>query len=438
MIRVEQVIAGSAAEDAGLTPGDQLLAVDQRSIEDIVDFFVALQQKTRVDLLVQRPPQEPFLLPLEFAEDEDPGLVPAHPQPTGCGNNCLFCFVHQLPKGMRRTLYVKDEDYRFSWLYGSYITLGNISEEQISRIIRDQLSPLYISVHATDEKIRCQLLGKDVPPIIPLLQRLTSGGIELHTQVVLCPGFNDAKVLQTTITDLAAFCPQIVSLAIVPIGLTRYRDHLPEIEPVSPKLASETLDLIEQAQQQQLARTGQRFVFAADELYLRAARDFPPLAHYEELWQLENGVGMLALFRSEAAEVLLEAIPLGLRKVSLVTGQSFAEELESFATRLGIRTGCEIQVVAVENHFFGPSVTVTGLLTGSDIMAAFAGVDPGEAVIVPEVVFNEGESLLLDDKRMEYLEQHFDVPVIRVSSDPWGILDGLERLDSHEIEIVEG
>ncbi len=425
------------AEEAGILAGDQLLAVDQRPIDDIVDFFIALQQQTKANLLVQRGGEPPFEVFLEFEEDEDPGLVPEHPEPARCGNSCIFCFVHQLPKGLRRTLYVKDEDYRFSWLYGSYITLGNITEHQLQRIIRDQLSPLYISVHATDEEVRCRLLGKQVTPIRPLLQHLTAAGIELHTQIVLCPGFNDGEVLQRTIADLSFFWPQIASLAIVPIGLTRYREHLPGIEPVSFALAASTLDLIETIQKQQLAATGRRFVFAADELYLRAARDFPPLDSYEDLWQLENGVGMVPFFRQEAEEVLLEAIPLNLRKISLVTGQSFVAELEKFAQRLGTRVGCELQVVAVDNHFFGQSVTVTGLLTGADIIAAFADIDPGEALFIPDVLFNEGEDLLLDDKRIEDLELHFKIPVVRISSDPWGIMDGLECLDCSEIEIVQ-
>ncbi len=440
MIAIDQVIAQSAAEMAGILSGDQLLAVDTRPVEDIVDYFLALETKASVNLLLRRG-DEPVEALLELGAEEDPGLVPAHPEPTRCGNHCIFCFVHQLPKGLRRTLYVKDEDYRFSWLYGSYITLGNTTEEELQRIERDHLSPLYISVHATDEEVRCRLLGKQVSPILPMLERLTAAGIELHTQVVLCPGFNDGEVLLRTINDLACFWPQILSLAVVPVGLTRHRSHLPQLEAVSAELAAKTLDIIEQAQGRQFENTGSRFVFAADEFYLRAARSFPSIENYEGLWQLENGVGMLAQFRCDAAEVLLDAIPLELGRVSLVTGCSFAAELESFATRLAARTGVELQVVAVENRFFGSSVTVTGLLTGVDIIAAFDAIDPAElgtALLLPDVLFNDGDNLLLDDMRIEELEQHFNIPVIRISSDPWGILDGLERLDCSGIEILQG
>ena len=438
MIIIDRVIDQSPAEMAGIMSGDQLLAVGTKPVDDIVDYFLALEAMTSVNLLLRRGEDEPFVIMLELGEEEDPGLVPAHPEPACCGNNCIFCFVHQLPKGLRKSLYVKDEDYRFSWLYGSYITLGNASEEELQRIVRDRLSPLYISVHATDEEVRCRLLGKQVPPILPMLERLTAAGIELHTQVVLCPGHNDGEVLRRTIDDLAAFWPQILSLAVVPVGLTRHRSHLPHLDVVTEELACTSLDILEQAQQQQLETNGSRFVFAADELYLRAARKFPGIESYEALWQLENGVGMLPQFRTEAEEVLLDAVPLELGRVSLVTGHSFAPELEKFATRLTTRTGVELQVVAVDNRFFGRSVTVTGLLTGADIIAAFDAVDPGTALLLPEVLFNDGDNLLLDDMRIEDLEQHFNIPVLRVSSDPWGILDGLERLDCNDIEILQG
>jgi putative radical SAM enzyme (TIGR03279 family) len=438
MIEIEKIIVQSPADLAGILSGDRLLAIGAKNIDDIVDYFLALEDQTSVNLLLSRGDADPFEVQIELGEEEDPGIVPVHPAPEKCGNNCIFCFVHQLPKGLRHSLYVKDEDYRFSWLYGSYITLGNTTQEEIQRIVRDHLSPLYISVHSTDEEMRCHLLGKKVLPILPALEQLTAGNIELHTQIVLCPGFNDGAVLEKTIRDLASYWPQVKSLAIVPVGLTGHREHLPKLELVSEPLAMATLDLLETFQQEQLAKTGSRFVFAADELYLNASRPFPGLDSYEDLWQLENGVGMVPQFRCEAEEVLLDAIPLELGKVSLVTGQSFAKELEHFAARLSARTGTELQVVPVENRFFGSTVTVTGLLTGADIMAAFDTTDAGVAILLPEVLFKDGDNLLLDNISIEDLEKHFNLPVLRVSSDPWGLLDGLERLDCNDIEILQG
>ena len=437
MLEIEEVIAGSVADLAGLRAGDQLLTLDQRVIEDIVDYFLAIDQQSVLELEVLRD-KELFQCRLELEEGETPGLIPVHPEPLHCGNNCVFCFVHQLPRGMRRTLYVKDEDYRFSWLYGSYITLANLGDAELQRILVDRLSPLYISVHATDEEVRSRLLGKRLPPILPLLERLIEGGIRLHTQIVVCPGYNDGAILDQTMRDLARLHSGILSLAVVPVGLTRHRDRLPRLDPLTAEAAALVLDQVDAMQQVCLDEWGGRFVFAADELYLRARCELPPLEGYEELWQLENGVGMIPLFRAEAEEVLLESTPLDLRKVSLITGSSFAMELEGFARRLGVRTGTELQVVSVENRFFGSSVSVAGLLTGRDILAATEGRDLGEAVLVPDVLFKADEELLLDDMSLAELEAGVGVPVLRISSDPWGILDGLERLDCRDIEILEG
>lgn len=438
MIRIEQIEANSPAARAGIEPGDELIGIDSRSIEDIVDYYLGLEAaSSSINLLLERD-AERFPVTLELEADEDPGLVPAHPEPQRCGNDCLFCFVHQLPRGMRRTLYVKDEDYRFSWLYGSYVTLANLQERDFTRILRDKLSPLYISVHTTDETVRRRLLGKTVPPLLPQIKRLVDAGIELHTQVVLCPGINDGVILRQTIDALAGLWPGVRSLAVVPVGLTRYRRSLPQLMPVCAHLAATTLEQIEERQRVFLEKFASRFVFAADEFYLRAERNLPPLSEYEELWQLENGVGLIAQFRHDAEEVLLESIPLDLHKVCLVTGSSFRAELEKFAARLGARTGVELAVVAVENLFFGEQVTVSGLLTGADILAAFREVDPGQGVLLPEVLFNTGDNLLLDDMPLAEFERQLRVPVLKVSSDPWGILDGLERLDCQEIEILEG
>lgn len=438
MLAIEQILPGSAADAAGVGTDDQLMAIGTRIIDDLVDYHLALAATVNLEVLLQDAAGRTRVALITRSADEDPGIIPRHPEPARCGNDCLFCFVHQLPKGLRKSLYIKDEDYRFSWLYGAYITLGNIREDELTRIITDQLSPLYISVHATDDACRRQLLGKPVAPILPLFERLCAAGIELHTQIVLCPGLNDGEVLRRTLEDLRRFWPRIRSLAVVPVGLTRHRQQLPVLAPVSAEQAQEVLDLIEGFQAFQFKQTGSRFVFAADELYLRAGRDVPPVSDYEALWQLENGVGLLASFRDEVAEVLLDAVPLDVKKVSLVTGTSFAGELRKFATQLGLRTGVDLQVIEVENHFFGTGVSVAGLLTGGDILAALKKSDLGQGVLLPDVLFRQVDDLLLDDLDLSALQQQFDVPLLVVSSDPWGILDGLERLDCPDIEIFEG
>lgn len=434
MLKITQIHPGGIGEELELEAGDAVLAVDGQPVRDLLDFHLFCGQASEFVLEVQKTQGEIWDLHIEKGEEEDLGIEFEHPEPTQCGNNCLFCFVHQLPRGMRRTLYVKDEDYRFSFLYGSYITLTNVGEQEIDRIITQKLSPLYISVHATDEPLRNRLLGQQAPAILPLLRRLIDAGIELHTQIVLCPGINDGEQLIKSIADLQALFPGVRSLAVVPVGLTGFRRRLPDLRVPSREEAAEILDTIENLQQRFLAVGGSRFVFAADELYLKAGRDFPSAASYENFPQWENGVGMVALFREEAADALEQARSLSLKDVSLVTGESAAAELRVFAAELSRRTGARIQVQVVRNAFFGGQVSVTGLLTGRDILEQLRGKPLGEALFLPDVLLREGEDLLLDDLSLVDLERELGVPVEKVASTPLGLLAGLEVMD----EILHG
>lgn len=435
MLRIESVEPGSYAAELGLDSGDRLLAVNQVTIEDLVDYHRSIEAD-RLMLEVLRQDDEIWELEIEKAPQEDLGLNLEHPQPRQCGNNCIFCFVHQLPKGMRRSLYIKDEDYRFSYLYGSYITLSNLLEQDFQRIIEQQLSPLYVSVHATDDQLRQRLLGCAAPPILPLIQRLAAGGIELHCQIVLCPGINDGAALEKSIADLAAFYPQVASLAVVPVGLTEHRHQLPSLRTLSVADADAALKMITHYQQKYLAEKGSRFVFAADEIYLQADAAIPDLVCYEELAQLENGVGLIAQFRQQAAEVLLEAEPLTLGKVSLVTGLSFCRELQDFSARLAIRTGIELSVLPVANEFFGANVTVAGLLTGADLIEQLAAQDLGEGLLLPDVMLKEGEQVLLDDLTIDALADQLKVSIVVIDSSPWGVLEGLEELADGPVSII--
>lgn len=434
MLKITDIHPGGIGEELELEPGDLVLAVNGQRVRDLLDFHLFCGEAAEFVLEVQKKQGEIWDLHIEKGEDEDLGIEFEHPEPTQCGNNCLFCFVHQLPRGMRRTLYVKDEDYRFSFLYGSYITLTNVGEKEIERIVTQKLSPLYISVHATDEPLRNHLLGQDVPAILPLLRRLIDAGIELHTQIVLCPGLNDGAQLNKSITDLQALSPGVRSLAVVPVGLTGFRRRLPDLRVPSSAEALDVLDTIEHFQQRFLKIGGSRFVFAADELYLKAGRDFPPVECYEDFPQWENGVGMIALFREEAAEALKQARPLTLKEVSLVTGESAAAELRRFAADLSRKTGVRIAVQVVHNAFFGGHVSVTGLLTGRDILAQLRGKPLGEVLFMPDVLFRDGGDLLLDDLSLTDLERELGVPVEKVAGTPLGLLAGLEVMD----EILHG
>jgi len=427
MVRVEQVVPGSIAEELGLEPGDQLEAINGQDLRDLIDLQLYERQEDLV-LEVLRRDGEIWELELEKDADEPLGCEVEHPEPQQCGNHCIFCFVHQLPRGLRRSLYVKDEDYRFSFLYGAYITLSNLHEEELERIIAQRLSPLYISVHATDEVVRCHLLGREVPPILPQLRRLVAAGIELHTQVVLCPGVNDGDCLSRTVSDLHALGPGVVSLAIVPVGLTGHRDRLSPLRPLTRDEAQRTLALIHAFQEQFRADGRGRFVFAADELYLQAGEPFPLLDSYESLPQIENGVGLIPVFRNEARQVLAVAEPIALGAVTLVTGASFAPELTRFANELTVKTGVELHVAPIENRFFGGAVSVAGLVTGRDIAEQLADRVLGDAVLLPDVMFRDGADVLLDDLSLEELVGKLQTPIFKVDSSPWGILDTLEEL----------
>ncbi len=428
MLAIVAIQPDSVGLELELEPGDQVLSINGKPVRDLLDYHLYIADE---NVLLEVRKADGTLWDLEFEKDAEDhlGLEFEHPQPNQCGNNCVFCFVHQLPRGLRRSLYIKDEDFRFSFMYGAYVTLTNIGEEEIERILVQHLSPLYVSVHATDEVVRGKLIGrKDILPILPLLQRLVTGGIQLHTQIVVCPEINDGACLERTIDDLAALRPGLLSLAIVPVGLTGHRRRLPQLRPFTQPEAAAVLALLQQRQQRYLAETDQRFVFAADELYLQGQVEFPPLEDYEELPQLENGVGMIPLFRGEAEAVLEEAGPLALGAVSLITGVSAFDELDRFLRQLSLKTSVPLELHGIHNDFFGGQVTVTGLLTGTDILAQLQGRDLGGALLIPDVVLREGDDVFLDDMTLEQLQQGLQLPLIKIESTPWGVLEALEDL----------
>jgi putative radical SAM enzyme (TIGR03279 family) len=428
MLEIVSIEPGSIADELGLQPGDRLVRVNGEQVNDLVDYLIE-EPNELLQVEVERADGELWELDIEHDSGEPLGLLLPHPEPKLCGNNCIFCFVHQLPRGMRRTLYIKDEDYRFSYLYGAFVTLTNLSEDDLKLILRKQLSPLYISVHAVDIALRQRLLDKPAPDVMPLIRTLVDGGIELHTQVVVCPGINDGTHLERTLRELSAFAPGVKSLAIVPVGLTGHRQRLPGLRVHTRDEAAELVAWVGQRQAELLKRLGTRFIFAADELYLRAEEDFPPLEAYETLPQIENGVGLIPLFRQQADEVIKEAQPLELPPVSLVTGVSAATEILGFARKLIEKCGIDLRVHVVENHFFGGDVTVAGLLTGQDLLEQLANVDLGQILLVPDVMLREGEDVFLDDVRISDLADHLQVEVEVIPTDPWGVWDMLETLN---------
>lgn len=437
MLEILSIESDSIAEELALKPGDRLLSVNGEPVNDLLDYLV-VEPEELLQLEVERSDGELWELDIEHDSDEPLGLGLPHPEPKHCGNNCIFCFVHQLPRGMRKTLYVKDEDYRFSYLYGAYITLTNLSEEDLQRILRQHLSPLYVSVHAVDNELRQELLGKRAQDVTPLLERLVAGGIEIHTQVVVCPGVNDGEHLVRTCNALVALSPGLKSLAIVPVGLTGHRQHLPSLRIHTREEAAELVEWVEATQSELLPQLGTRFIFAADELYLKSGKAFPGLDAYEDLSQIENGIGLIPLFRSEVREVLEETEVLELPAVSLVTGVSAADDIESFARMLREKCNLDLRVHVVENRFFSGHVTVAGLLTGRDLVEQLSAESLGEVLLVPDVMLRDGADVFLDDLSIGDLGKQLDVQVEVVTTGPWGVWDMLETLATESWPDIDG
>jgi len=424
MVVIEQVAPDSIGRELDLEAGDMLLKVNEQPVEDCLDARFWLAEES-VLLEIQKVNGELWELEVDKEVADDLGLAFEHPQPRSCGNQCIFCFVHQLPRGLRSTLYVMDEDYRFSFLYGAYVTLSNLSEADLQRIINQQLSPLYVSVHTTNPELRNRMLHQEVAPILPLLKRLLAGGIAMHTQVVVCPEWNDADELKRTIHELRALGEGILSLALVPVGLTGQRTGLPRLRVPTAGEAAAVLDLLEPLQETYCNERGTRWVFAADEWYLRAGRDIPDYSAYEDFPQLENGVGMIADFRHQARRLLARIRSSFSLQLTAVTGRSFAAELAAFLQKLEDKSRVQIESVAVESRLFGGDVSVAGLVAGRDIVTQLENRQLGSALLVPDVMLREGTDMFLDNLTIAQLAELLGVPVKKVAATPSGLWKGV-------------
>jgi len=426
---IEGVAPGSIADEFELQAGDRLLAVNGHNLRDLIDYSFYTSSEEELLLEIARQDGETWELEVEREQGEALGLTFAPPVPAGCRNNCIFCFVHQLPRGLRKPLYVKDEDYRLSFLNGNYVTLANLKPTELDRIIEQRLSPLYISVHTTNPELRQQMLGKQgIPPILEQLQVLAAARITLHTQVVLCPGINDGPELERTISDLAALYPAVQSLAIVPLGLTRHRRNLLQLQAVDRQYARSFITAWGPRSRALRKSLGEPILFLADEFYLKAGLSFPPLREYGDLPQIENGVGLVPLFLREAAKAVRSARPLGDFRATVITGVSSFPFIGEFLAQLEKKTGLTLVPVAVENRLFGESVTVSGLVSGNDIVAALEGVEIGRALLVPDVMLKEGEGMFLDDLPMEKLGERLCCRVMSFDSTPQGLYRELKQL----------
>lgn len=426
---IQTVTPGSIADELGVEAGDRLLAIDGRPLRDIIDYSYHTAAEEELLLEVAKPDGELWELEIQREPGEPFGLTFAAPEPARCRNNCVFCFVHQLPKGLRKPLYVKDEDYRLSFLNGNYVTLANLKPAEVRRIVAQRLSPLYISVHATNPALREHLLGtRGIPPILEQLRQLAGARIVMHTQVVLCPGLNDGPELERTVADLAALHPAVQSLAVVPLGLTRHRRGLPRLEPVDGEYARRFVETWQPRAKALKKRLGEPFLFLADEFYLKAGLPFPALREYGDLPQIENGVGLVALFLRDAARVLRSARPMKRCRLTVVTGVSAFGFVAEFLEKLCEKAGVEIRAVAVENRLFGESVTVCGLVAGNDIISALRGSEIGSALLVPDVMLKEGEGVFLDDLSVGELGERLGCRVICFEATPRGCYGAIREI----------
>ncbi len=398
MLFIDDILPDSPAWRAGLRRGDSIVSANGATIHDALDLQFYIEDEEEVELLIRRSGKELAIL-LENPLLEPTGI---EPHPIGlrrCSNNCIFCFIDQQPPGLRESLYVKDEDIRHSFLHGNYITLSNTPEWEIERVITQRMSPLYISVHATDEKIRRKLLGNNkIAPILPLLKRMTESGVWIHTQVVVVPEVNDSdEVLDRTISDLYSLGENSLSCALVPVGLTRYRVGLPRVRPVLPETARRIIELSD-AMRSRFDRPN--FLQLADEFFLLADKELPPDTYYGDYPQLENGVGMTRLFIEDMKEIDVThsiAERYGTIHVDIVTGTRAAKIFEKIPENLGI-AGVKSRIIGIENRFWGSSVNVANLLTGNDIIDVISGRESDIIFLPPKVLNDEG--LFLDGKTL--------------------------------------
>lgn len=419
---ITQVAPESLGAELELEPGDRITRVNGRPVRDYLDFRFQTAGETELVVEVRKSTGEDWELQIERGEDEDFGFSFEQIVPRQCANECIFCFCKGNPADARPSLFVRDEDIRLSFLYGNYTTLTSITEDEMARIIEQRLTPQYVSIHATDLDVRAKLLGieKRRADISSQLARLLDAGIEIHAQVVLCPQINDGEILRRTIDDLAGDYPRITSVAIVPLGLTRYNTD-PRLTPVTPEFCRQVIDEVTKIQKQLRQRLGTTFAFLGDEIYLRAGRVVPGRAHYGTYPQIEDGIGMVRSFDNDFNSLLhrLERRPLkepGKIFGTVLTGTLFAPELRKMVHKLNTRFGTRIHVEAVENNYFGGDVSVAGLLTGSDFLSALAQVR-GNFVIIPKHTLKSDEEIMLDGMTLGALRAEFELPIYAADLD---------------------
>ena len=434
---IKSVEKGSIADEMGVTAGDALLCIDGMPIEDVFDYRFMIRSE-ELTVLIAKSDGEEWELEIEKDEDEDLGIEfesGLMDEYRSCRNKCIFCFIDQMPKGMRPTLYFKDDDSRLSFLQGNYVTLTNMDDHDIDRIIRYRLSPINISVQTTNPKLRCKMLNnRFAGKALQKIKTLYDAGITMNAQIVMCTGVNDGDELKRTLTDLLEYAPVMQSVSVVPVGITKYREGLYPLTPVTKEDALSALSIIEDIQEKAMRAHNIHFAHASDEIYILAGRPIPPAVEYDDYPQLENGVGMLRLMDDEynsAYDKVKTAIDAGRIdpnrydvSFSIVTGELAGEYVRAATAHIcSLFPNVTFNVYAVRNDFFGQNITVAGLLTGQDIIAQLKGKELGQCLLVPECMMKADEEIFLDNVTLSDLEGALQVHAHIVKSNGLDLVD---------------
>ena len=436
--KIARVLPGSIAEEMEIKVGDFLISINDQEMDDIFDYQY-LAQDDYLEVLIEKPDGDQWLLEIDKDPDEDlgiefdNGLMDSY---RSCANRCIFCFIDQMPKGMRKTLYFKDDDSRLSFLQGNYVTLTNMSDHDLDRIIKYHMSPINISFQTTNPELRCMMLNnRFAGEALKKVDRLYDAGITMNGQIVLCKGINDGAELERSIKDLVRYLPHLQSVSVVPVGLSKHREGLYPLEPFTKKDAAITLDIIEKYQKITEKDHGTHFIHASDEFYLLADRELPEAERYDGYLQLENGVGMLRLLIDEFDRAREDLIPYlkdhpesceKNRRISMATGRLAAPYIRLMAEKIeGMLKDTKVHVYDIRNDFFGELITVSGLLTGQDILAQLKDKELGDRLILPVNVLRFGEDVFLDDYRLSDLEKSLQVPIDIVKSSGWDFVEAI-------------
>ena len=432
MTKIISVEQGSIAEECGIVPGDLLLYVNGKEINDILEFkFLTNDLEFTVTIQKQDGSLEEIEIFNEFYEDfgvefENALMTKAR----SCANKCIFCFIDQLPKGMRDTLYFKDDDSRLSFLQGNYITMTNLSDKELDSIVAMRMSPINVSVHCTDPELRVFMLGnKRAGKIIEQMKKLSDAGIIMNCQIVLCPGVNDGEVLDKTLEDLSKFVPNVFSISVVPVGMTKFREGLHKLTAFDKLSALAVIEQVEKWQQKFMSKCGKRVLYAADEFYIMSEKEFPEYEAYEDFPQLENGVGMVSLTEYEfMSEIEENNFSENNSKISIVTGKISEDFIKKLVNKI---QNVDCDVYGIVNNFFGERITVSGLVTGTDIIAQLKNKDLGDYLYIPVNMLRHETNVFLDDLTTDDVEKSLDVK-IKVISDGFEL--ARELLYGNEVE----